>query len=67
MIVTIHKTLNNGGIYFVKSTEPSDNQQEYSEAIKQCYDNVDKWRFPSISHTVNNNGEAVAKIRYYDL
>jgi hypothetical protein len=67
MIVTIHKPLNNGGIYFVKSTEPSDNAQEYSEAIKQCFDNVDKWRFPCLTHAINDKGETVAKIRYYDL
>jgi hypothetical protein len=43
MIVTIHKPLNNGGIYFVKSTAPSDNAQEYSEAIKHLF-----WQHTSI-------------------
>lgn len=67
MINTIHKPLSSGGVYFVISTEPSDNCQEYSEAIKQCFDSIDKYRSPTIVHTVNNLGHSVAKIKYYNL
>ncbi len=67
MIKTLHKPLSSGGIYFIISTEPSDDYQEYSEAIKLCFDSIDPYRSPSIMHMVNNEGHAVAKIKYYNL
>lgn len=53
-----------GGVIFIKSTHPSDNAQEYSEAIKEAFNSVDKWRYPRIEHYTNALGEAVAKITY---
>lgn len=64
MIVKIFRDTRQGGIVFVKSTEPGDNPQEYSEAIKQAFESIDSWRYPTIEHYTNDKGEAVAKITY---
>ena len=67
MIVKILKDTRQGGIIFVKSTEPADNVEEYSEAIKQAFESIDTWRYPKIEHYTNANGEAVAKITYRSI
>jgi hypothetical protein len=64
MIVKILRDTKQGGVIFVKSTEPSDNAMEYIEAIRQAFDSIDSWRYPAIEHYTNDKGEAVAKITY---
>ena len=55
-----------GGVYKL-TMSVGDSEEEFNALVKSTYEDIDPWASPSITRHTDNQGRAVAEIKYYGL